>query len=405
MNRDINKAFWFGIFVTAWLAAVAHADDTNPLVPFPSPLTAPSGGGGGGGGNISGTCATTNAIAFFSAATTLSCDADFVWTPTTNTLAFAVDTAVSLGGGVNGLNFDSDTLSIDAANNRVGVNNAAPGSAFHVVGNTRFQGAAGTDPIVSLYTAAGVQKFFMATTVFGAYCPGALADDTCFLSTGSQRFSSDSGGSTVLTLDDDGNKVGINKTLPLITGLSINGGLEVDNLAVAQTIATFKDNGVAKVTILDGGQTVFAAGIVVANDIQNALAQTIVDTTNSRFFGKTAAAATPMFTSIAAGDQNTGISIGITAADTVDIHNDGVIKWSFLGAAGDLIPVTDNNVDIGSNANRVKLVRAVTVTTGDLVMDGHEHGGAMWRLVEADDRIVIVNEDTGERFHMVMEAE
>jgi len=52
--------------------------------------------------------------------------------------SFPNDTAVSLGGGVNGINFDSNTLSIDALNNRVGIGTATPGSTvdtkLHVVG-------------------------------------------------------------------------------------------------------------------------------------------------------------------------------------------------------------------------------------------------------------------------------
>ena len=40
---------------------------------------------------------------------------------------FANDTTVALTGGVNGINFDSNTLSIDATNNRIGFGTAAPG--------------------------------------------------------------------------------------------------------------------------------------------------------------------------------------------------------------------------------------------------------------------------------------
>ncbi|MDO8336233.1 MAG: hypothetical protein Q7T74_05655, partial [Candidatus Saccharibacteria bacterium] len=39
---------------------------------------------------------------------------------------FANDTTVALNGGVNGLNIDSDTLSVDATNNKLGIGNAAP---------------------------------------------------------------------------------------------------------------------------------------------------------------------------------------------------------------------------------------------------------------------------------------
>ncbi|MDO8336229.1 MAG: hypothetical protein Q7T74_05635, partial [Candidatus Saccharibacteria bacterium] len=47
---------------------------------------------------------------------------------------FANDTTVALTGGVNGLNFDSDTLSIDATNNRVGIGTASPANPLHIVG-------------------------------------------------------------------------------------------------------------------------------------------------------------------------------------------------------------------------------------------------------------------------------
>jgi len=46
---------------------------------------------------------------------------------------FANDTTFALSGGVDGLNFDSNTLSIDAANNRVGIGTAAPEGSLHVM--------------------------------------------------------------------------------------------------------------------------------------------------------------------------------------------------------------------------------------------------------------------------------
>lgn len=49
---------------------------------------------------------------------------------------FANDTTVALTGGVDGLNFDSNTLSIDATNNRVGIGTAAPTSPLTITAGT-----------------------------------------------------------------------------------------------------------------------------------------------------------------------------------------------------------------------------------------------------------------------------
>jgi hypothetical protein len=57
-------------------------------------------------------------------------------TVTSNAAAwtFANDTTVALSGGVDGLNIDSNTLSIDAASNRVGIGTPAPTQALDVTG-------------------------------------------------------------------------------------------------------------------------------------------------------------------------------------------------------------------------------------------------------------------------------
>jgi len=49
---------------------------------------------------------------------------------------FANDTNFILSGGVNGLSFDTDTLSIDAANGRVGIGTTSPESKLHIDGGT-----------------------------------------------------------------------------------------------------------------------------------------------------------------------------------------------------------------------------------------------------------------------------
>lgn len=53
-------------------------------------------------------------------------------TSTAAAWTFSSDTAVTLSGGVDGINFDANTLSIDATNDRVGIGTAAPSSIFHI---------------------------------------------------------------------------------------------------------------------------------------------------------------------------------------------------------------------------------------------------------------------------------
>jgi len=47
---------------------------------------------------------------------------------------FANDTNITLSGGVNGLSFDTNTLSIDASSDRVGIGTTAPGYKLHLLG-------------------------------------------------------------------------------------------------------------------------------------------------------------------------------------------------------------------------------------------------------------------------------
>ncbi len=53
----------------------------------------------------------------------------------TGSWTIANDTNVTLSGGVNGLSFDTTTLSIDATNNRVGIGTTAPSTVLDVLGD------------------------------------------------------------------------------------------------------------------------------------------------------------------------------------------------------------------------------------------------------------------------------
>ncbi len=89
-------------------------------------------------GNTSGDTVTSNAAA---------------WT-------FANDTAVTLSGGVNGLNFDSNTLSIDATNDRVGIGTASPLATLDVRGAATFN-EAGIDADFRIESDGNANMFFV----------------------------------------------------------------------------------------------------------------------------------------------------------------------------------------------------------------------------------------------------
>jgi len=122
--------------------------------------------------DVNGTLRITG-NAFFDANVTIgNASADTV-TVNANSWTFANDTNFVLSGGINGLSFDTDTLSIDASNNRVGIGTTSPdslltvysdgsktGSLFHIatsstdalyVNASGYIGLGTDSPSVSLY--------------------------------------------------------------------------------------------------------------------------------------------------------------------------------------------------------------------------------------------------------------
>ena len=102
------------------------------------------------------------------------------------TWTLANDAAVALSGGLNGLNFDSNTLSIDAANHRIGAGTDAPSTTLHVngdayVGNTAFSNPNGWGEIIDIgggqhacfQTRTSTIRGGFGSTVWGAFGSGA----------------------------------------------------------------------------------------------------------------------------------------------------------------------------------------------------------------------------------------
>lgn len=92
-------------------------------------------------------------------------------------------TAVSLNNAADAVNFDANTLSIDALNNRVGVGTAAPTSKLHVSGDAIVTGAIaangeplmGNTGVATRGSFAGLYANGNAAASFGVYASGGAA--------------------------------------------------------------------------------------------------------------------------------------------------------------------------------------------------------------------------------------
>jgi hypothetical protein len=90
------------------------------------------------GGNLTiapsgGTMALTGALTISGNTTIGDANTDTV-TANAAAWSFPLDTTVAIGGGLNGLNFDANTLSIDALNDRIGIGTNAPDAKLQVMG-------------------------------------------------------------------------------------------------------------------------------------------------------------------------------------------------------------------------------------------------------------------------------
>ncbi len=153
------------------------------------------------------------------------------------------DVLTITGTGVttpNGLNFDSNTLVIDAANNSVGVGISAPSEKLSVSGNlyanygkiisNRQTGSAATD--------GGLDLQFEGNLQSGVYTPGSNA--LTINTNGSERLRVDSSGNLGVGLNNPSQKLEINGAAS-ISGTGNSGFLQMwnQNLTVATPSAGF----------------------------------------------------------------------------------------------------------------------------------------------------------------------
>ncbi|KKT39203.1 MAG: hypothetical protein UW26_C0007G0020, partial [Candidatus Collierbacteria bacterium GW2011_GWF1_44_12] len=246
---------------------------------------------------------------------------------------FVNATTVALANVVNSLNFDSNTLTIDALNNRVGIGVTDPDQALEVNGSVHINdhlivddnttlGDAGTDTVT---VNSGIWSFVNPTTV-------ALND-----SVNSLNFDSNT-----LTIDALNERVGIGLTNPTYT-LEVAGSAAInDNLYIGDAITD-------TVTVNSGAWTFVNATTVALANVVNSLnfdTNTFtIDALNNRVgIGLT----NPGSTFSVLGNTSIGATYATVAAPTSGLLVEGNVGFGVTNPGSDLS--VSGGVGIGSGA-------------------------------------------------------
>ena len=137
---------------------------------------------------------------------------------------------VTLNSAVDAINFDSNTLSIDASNNRVGIGTAAPDSALHVSGTSTFTGNISLKGY-DANTSYGIEIYDTGGQEWTMQYDGGLGD-------GGLHFTEAGEGMPRLFLEDGGN-IGIGTSSP-DTLLEVLGSFAANG--PSSTFVTFADS-------------------------------------------------------------------------------------------------------------------------------------------------------------------
>jgi hypothetical protein len=316
---------------------------------------------------------------------------------------FANDTNVTLSGGTAGLNFDTNTLSIDASNDRIGIGTTAPGSTLELVGTFSQTGAntfsTGTGAISlngsttvaagkNLILASGVGTFtqtFTGTTgpaftltASGAVATGNAAALDINVSNASTSVPammiSNAGSSFALRVNDDGTTT---DTTPFVVDASGNVGVGTTSVTAGklQVVGTVRSADGSRTAVTygfssEGGDT----GMYLVSDNNLAFANGATDTLFIRSDGN--------------------IGIGTTSPSTAKLvvngtlHGSngsrGAVTYGFSSEGGDtgMYLSSDNNLAFANGATDTLFIRSdgnigigtTSPSTAKLVVNGTLHG-------------------------------
>jgi hypothetical protein len=262
------------------------------------------------------------------------------------------------------VNFDTGTLFVDATNNRVGINNTAPGVALQVTGAADISSTAnvqGAANVGGTFGVAGVTTLTGNVTMSGA------------LQTISGNVNIDSG---VLFVDATNNRIGINTLTPGVA-IDVVGAANVTT-SVNSSLLTVGTSFVANTTGAYHTGTINAASVTTSGFVANTTA--IVPTSNTILLGNNIgrfvlSANTGSFTGTVSGtvaDMSTSVNSALVTvgtsfiANTTGVYHTGTVNAASFTSSGFVanttaIAPTSNTVLLGNTIGRF----VVSANTGD----------------------------------------
>ena len=320
--------------------------------------------------NVSIGNATVNTVI-----TTTTIDTDLMLTVlgntslTNGTVTFTTGSSNVYTFGAGNANFDSGTLFIDATNNRIGINNTAPGVALRVTGAADISTTAnvqGNANVGGTFGVAGVTTLTGNATLSGT------------LQTISGNVNIDTG---TLFVDATNNRVGINNTAPGVA-LVVTGAADITLTANIQGAANVGGTfGVAGVTTLTGNATLSGALQTISGNTTFDSGVLFVDATNNRV-GINNTAPTVALEVTGAANVSTSVNSSLftigTAfiANTTGAYHTGTVNAAsytttgFVANTTAIVP-TSNTILLGNSTGRFVISANTGNFSGAVTVSGN----------------------------------
>jgi len=258
--------------------------------------------------------------------------------------------------------FDSGVLFVDATNNRVGINNTAPGVALRLTGD------------IDISATANIQGNANIGGIFGVSGNTTLNGG---LQTIAGNVNFDTG---TLFVDATNNRVGIGNTAPGVA-LRVTGATDISLTANVQGNANVGGTfGVAGVTTLTGNVTMSGTLQTISGNVNIDSGVLFVDGTNNRVGINNTA---PTVALEVAGSANVTLSVNSASftvganliANTTGVYHTGTVNAASFTTSGlranvTAIAPTSNSVLLGNSIGRFVLSANSGNFSGNLVVSG-----------------------------------